>query len=114
MPGDGQVVYTVFAFGLTATYFALDYIDWPASRRDRAVRERLRMVRRHLPTMLGFGTGVWVLLFIPFVNLFFMPAAVAGGTLLFLDVDGSATGASAPVAPSTPSFPRPTSGQESS
>ncbi|MCA9530222.1 MAG: EI24 domain-containing protein [Myxococcales bacterium] len=114
VPGVGQVVYTVFAFGFTATYFALDYIDWPASRRDRAVRERLRMVRRHLPTMLGFGTGVWVLLFIPFVNLFFMPAAVAGGTLLFLDVDGSATGASAPVAPSTPSFPRPTSGQESS
>jgi uncharacterized protein involved in cysteine biosynthesis len=34
---------------------------------------------------------VWLLLFIPLVNLFFMPAAVAGGTLLFLAVqeDGS-------------------------
>jgi uncharacterized protein involved in cysteine biosynthesis len=35
----------------------------------------------------GFGTGVWLLLFIPLVNLFFMPAAVAGGTMLFVAVE---------------------------
>jgi len=38
--------------------------------------------------MFGFGTGVWLFLFIPFLNLFFMPAAVAGGTLLYLDLEG--------------------------
>jgi len=35
----------------------------------------------------GFGTGVWILLFVPLVNLFFMPAAVAGGTMLFLGLE---------------------------
>ena len=37
--------------------------------------------------MLGFGAGVYLFLMIPLVNLFFMPAAVAGGTLLFLDLE---------------------------
>ena len=41
--------------------------------------------------MFGFGTGVWLFLFIPLVNLLFMPAAVAGGTLLFLDLEGEGT-----------------------
>jgi CysZ protein len=43
--------------------------------------------------VVGFGTGVWVLLFIPLVNLFFMPAAVAGGTMLFVALQDAGTGA---------------------
>ncbi|MBW2402413.1 MAG: EI24 domain-containing protein, partial [Deltaproteobacteria bacterium] len=62
----------------------IDYIDWPAARRDWSVRDRVAFTRRQLPAVAGFGTGVSLLLFIPLVNLFFMPAAVAGGTLLFL------------------------------
>jgi uncharacterized protein involved in cysteine biosynthesis len=39
---------------------------------------------------------VWLFLFIPLVNLLFMPAAVAGGTLLFLDVEAKRAAAQAP------------------
>ena len=35
---------------------------------------------------LGFGVAVTVCLFVPLLNLFFMPMAVAGGTRLFLDL----------------------------
>jgi CysZ protein len=77
----------IIGFLFTALYFAVDYIDWPASRRNRGIRYRFGLLGKHFLPMLGFGVGVWLFLFIPFVNLFFMPAAVAGGTLLYLDLE---------------------------
>ena len=85
IPGVGQVI-SIVGFVLTAVYLGVDYIDWPAARRDWSVRDRVTFTRRQLAAVTGFGTGVWVLLFIPLVNLFFMPAAVAGGTMLFVDL----------------------------
>jgi CysZ protein len=83
IPGVGQVI-SLIGFALTAIYLGVDYIDWPAARRDWSVRDRVAFARRQLAAIAGFGTGVWVLLFIPLINLFFMPAAVAGGTMLFV------------------------------
>lgn len=86
IPVVGQLL-SVVAFFLTALYLAFDYIDWPAARRDVGVGERLGLLRRHPASMFGFGTGVWCFLLVPFVNLLFMPAAVAGGTLLYLALE---------------------------
>jgi CysZ protein len=88
VPVVGQIVYTIFGFFFTAAYWSIDYVDWPASRRNRGIAYRFSMFREHFLPMLGFGTGVWLFLFVPLLNLFFMPAAVAGGTLLFLDLEG--------------------------
>ncbi|HJL32305.1 MAG TPA: EI24 domain-containing protein, partial [Polyangiaceae bacterium LLY-WYZ-15_(1-7)] len=100
-PGFGSVLYSIFAFVFTAWYWGLDYIDWPAERRGWKVGERFAHARANFMTLFGFGTGVWLFLFIPFVNLLFMPAAVAGGTLLYLDMVGPApdSGGEDPVAP---------------
>jgi CysZ protein len=87
VPVLGQVLYTIFGYLLTIVFFAVDYTDWPLARRGRGVRERARILRRNFVRMLGLGTGVWLFVFIPFVGLFFMPAAVAGGTLLILDLE---------------------------
>ncbi len=91
LPVFGQVVYSIFAFLFTALYFSVDYVDWPASRRNRSVTYRFSMLHEHFMPMFGFGTGVWLFLFIPLVNLLFMPAAVAGGTMLFLDLEGASS-----------------------
>ncbi len=87
VPVVGQVLYAVFGYLLTILFFAVDYTDWPLARRGRGVRERGRIIRKHFVRMLGLGTGVWLFVFIPFVGLFFMPAAVTGGTLLVLDLE---------------------------
>ncbi|RLB53690.1 MAG: hypothetical protein DRJ42_11240 [Deltaproteobacteria bacterium] len=87
-PVVGQIIYSVFGFFFTAAYFSIDYVDWPAARRNRGVAYRFSLFRDHFLPMLGFGTGVWLFLFVPLLNLLFMPAAVAGGTLLFLDLEG--------------------------
>lgn len=87
VPVIGSVVYPVLAFLLGALYFGLDYVDWPASRRHLGARWRYRFVGRHFWALLGLGLGVWIVLFLPLFNLFLMPAAVAGGTLMFLDIE---------------------------
>lgn len=83
IPGVGQLI-SLVGFALTAAYLGIDYVDWPAARRNWSVSDRVAFTRRQLPAVAGFGTGVWLLLFIPLVNLLFMPAAVAGGTMLFV------------------------------
>ena len=88
LPGLGQVI-SLVGFALTAIYLGIDYIDWPAARRNWSVTDRLSFSRRQLAAVAGFGTGVWVLLFVPLLNLFFMPAAVAGGTMLFVAMNPS-------------------------
>jgi CysZ protein len=86
VPVVGQVLYVLFGTLFTSAYFAFDYIDWPASRRGLGFRERARLFAAHPLRMLGFGFAVWACLFVPLLNLAFMPLAVAGGTRLFLDV----------------------------
>lgn len=87
IPVVGQIIYVVFGYFFTIVFFAVDYTDWPLARRGRGFRARMRLVRRYLARMMGLGTAVWLLLFIPILGLFFMPAGVAGGTLLVLDME---------------------------
>lgn len=86
IPGVGPIVHSVVGFYFTAAFLCVDYLDWPAARRQWSVGRRLGHLRRYPLTTFGFGTGVWLFLLVPFVNLLFMPAAVAGGTLLFLEL----------------------------
>ncbi len=87
IPVVGQALYSVFGVLFTMTFFSVDYTDWPLARRGHGARARLRLVRAHFLRMFGLGVGVWLLLIIPFLNLLFMPAAVAGGTLMVLDLE---------------------------
>jgi CysZ protein len=72
------------ALGLVfgALYFGISYLEAPQATRERTLRDRLDLVRAHPMALLGFGAGVGLFLFVPLVNLLFMPAAVAGGVLL--------------------------------
>lgn len=88
-------------FALTCLTLGLDAADWPAGRRDRTLSDRGRFLRAHWPAVLGLGVGVWALLLVPFVHVLFMPAAVAGGTLLYLDLEGPADAGEGAGAPPT-------------
>ncbi len=101
VPGVGQVLYAVFGFLFSAVYLAVDFVDYAAARAGWTLGARLGLLRRRPAAMLGFGTALWVLLFVPLLNLFFMPAAVAGGTLLFLEASGGAAASGRGAGPGT-------------
>ena len=72
----------------TAFYFAVAYLEIPLVARDATPGERARFWSTHAMALLGYGTGVAVFLFLPIVNVLFMPAAVAGAVLLFAELGG--------------------------
>lgn len=74
---------------LTGYYFAVGYLELPLAARDATLGDRLRFFRASPMAILGYGTGIGLLLFVPIVNLLFMPAAVAGGVLLFAELSGT-------------------------
>ncbi len=86
VPGLGQILLVVFGWLFTALYLSLDYLDWPLSRRRIGFGDRLSYLKRHRWPMLGFGAAAFLLLWIPVLSFFLVPAAVAGGTLLFVDL----------------------------
>lgn len=69
-----------------AYYFAMAYLELPLAARDATLRGRLRFYAESPMATLGFGTGVGIFLFVPLINLLFMPAAVAGAVLLHAEL----------------------------
>jgi CysZ protein len=86
VPVVGPIAQAGLGFALTVAFLAIDHLDWAAARHGLSVRQRIRLVGAYPGPLLAFGLCVWCFLFIPVVNLFLIPAAVAGGTLLFIDL----------------------------
>ncbi len=68
---------------LGAIYFAIAYLEFPLAAREATLRDRLHFYMRSKMALLGFGSGIGILLFLPLVQLLFMPAAVAGAVLMY-------------------------------
>ena len=72
-------------FIFSAWMLALEYCDYPMGNHGIPFRDQRRLLRKHGLLNLGFGTATLVATSIPIVNLFAMPAAVAGATALWLE-----------------------------
>lgn len=62
---------------------AIDYLDYPADNRGMSFNESLARIHEGRFNHLTFGLLVSFVSLIPIVNLFIVPAAVAGGTALW-------------------------------
>ena len=86
VPVIGGALYTCFGILISAYMFGYEYLGYPMDRRRFSWSQKQKFLRSKLSSVLGFGLGNVVIAAIPIVNFFFIPAAVAGGTLLFLDM----------------------------
>ena len=66
-----------------AWLIAIDYLDYPADNRGMTFSESLQKIEQSRFQHLSFGILVSIVSFIPILNLFVVPAAVAGGTALW-------------------------------
>jgi len=71
----------------TALLLSLEFMDYPMTRRRMKFREKRKMTFDAKWLSLGFGFGAMLWLIVPLVNLVCVPAAICGGTALFLDID---------------------------
>lgn len=82
---------------LAGYYFAIGYLEIPQVARDRSLGDRWAFFKAHPMAILGYGTGVGLFLLVPIVNLLFMPAAVAGGVLLYAELGAGGSGGGTPT-----------------
>ena len=66
----------------SAWFFALEYNDYPLANRGLFFKEVKSYNSENIMRSLGFGTAVFILTSIPFINFFAMPVSVAGATKL--------------------------------
>lgn len=64
-----------------AWMMALQYIDYSFDNHQRSFKETQQAFQSMKWDVLGFGVTVYVLMMVPIVNWFVMPAAVVGGTI---------------------------------
>ncbi len=81
-----QLLASFLWFLFAAWICAIQYVDYPMDNQRIAFPEMLVLLRSKRWLILSFGIQVILCSMIPVVNLFIMPAAVAGGTVLCLDV----------------------------
>lgn len=72
-----------FVFGAWA--FAVMMSDFPLGARDLAWREQHVLIRRHRGRIFGFGIAASCMALVPLLNLFLLPAATAGITVLWVE-----------------------------
>jgi CysZ protein len=90
IPGVGVLLYTGAGALISAYMFAYEYLGYPMDRRRFTWKKKQNFLRSRFRSIIGFGMGNIVVASIPFLNLLSIPAAVVGGTLLFLDLGGDA------------------------
>ena len=85
IPMIGSVISTVGGTGFSFFYNALDYLDYPMTRRFYKLRKKIKVVNAGGALTYGFGCAAFILMFLPIVNVFFKPVLVVAGTSLFYE-----------------------------
>ncbi|MCP3142709.1 EI24 domain-containing protein [Pyxidicoccus xibeiensis] len=83
IPVVGSILWTVLGSLWTMTWMAGEFLAAPMTRHLYPFAEVRRMLRERRALCLGLGAGVYVLLWVPILNTFFLPLAIIAGTLLY-------------------------------
>lgn len=74
----------VLAFIWMAWCLSIQYLDYAADNNQQEFKQLRKDAKKPYFSTFGFGGVVALLMMVPVVNIFIMPAAVAGATLLWL------------------------------
>jgi CysZ protein len=85
IPGLGQILYAVASFLFTLFFLVVEYLGFVLGRKGWSFKEQRRYIFARKFLMLGFGSGVFCLLIIPFVQLLCIPLAVIAATILWCE-----------------------------
>ncbi|HEY3451694.1 MAG TPA: EI24 domain-containing protein [Myxococcales bacterium] len=83
IPGLGGPLWSVLSWTWTALWLSAAHLDVPMARHLYPFDQELSVLRRRPLLCVGFGAAVALMLWVPVLNCFFVPAAVISSTLLF-------------------------------
>ncbi|OGT47293.1 MAG: hypothetical protein A3E83_00740 [Gammaproteobacteria bacterium RIFCSPHIGHO2_12_FULL_41_20] len=80
-----QMVAAVIWFVFNAWFMTLTYVDYPTDNHRMSWQQMYAWLEQRRWLGLGFGISVLVVSLVPLLNLFVVPAAVAGATKLWVE-----------------------------
>lgn len=83
IPMIGNTISFVFGSLFSFFYNALDYMDYPMTRKLTVFRKKLGIILSQKKSSMGFGAVAFILTFIPVINVLINPLLVVSGTSLF-------------------------------
>jgi CysZ protein len=84
IPVVGPFFYFIHSHIHTATILGWDHLGRPLGIMGHDFKQQKEYVYTHRSSCTGLGLAIFLLTFVPVVNLFLMPGSVSGGTLLFI------------------------------
>ena len=85
IPMIGSVLATILGTLFSFFYNALDYLDYPMTRRFYRLKKKIKVTHSGGLLSYGFGCMAFLMLFLPVINVFFRPVLVVAGTSLFYE-----------------------------
>ena len=85
VPVVGSIISASAAIVFSFFFNALDFLDYPMTRRVMSFRLKLSVTRSGSWLTYGFGCMAFFMLFLPVVNVFMKPVLVAAGTNLYFE-----------------------------
>lgn len=85
LPIIGSVLYGFLSIFWTILFLAVEYCGFLFFRRQLSYQEQRHIVYANFALLLGFGSGLFCILAIPFFQLLCIPLGVVGATCLLLD-----------------------------
>jgi CysZ protein len=85
IPVIGSVLSTSLGILFSFFYNALDFLDYPMTRKFYTLRKKINIVLSRKMLSIGFGCCIFLMMFLPVINLFLKPVCVTAGTALFFE-----------------------------
>jgi CysZ protein len=85
IPFAGNVVSVTLGTIFSFFYNALDFLDYPLTRRLASFRTKLKATQSGGMVTYGFGAMAFLMMFLPIVNVFMKPLIVVAGTRLYYE-----------------------------
>jgi len=85
IPVIGSVLSTSLGILFSFFYNALDFLDYPMTRRFYTLGNKIKVIRSKKMLSIGFGCCAFLMMFLPVINIFLKPVCVTAGTALFFE-----------------------------
>jgi CysZ protein len=85
IPVIGSIISTILGTLFSFFYNALDFLDYPMTRKFFNLRKKIKIVMSKKMLSIGFGCCVFLIMFLPFINVLLKSVCVTAGTALFFE-----------------------------
>ncbi|MBN1632573.1 MAG: EI24 domain-containing protein [Ignavibacteria bacterium] len=85
IPVIGSIFSGIMIFIFSVFYTALDFFDYPMQRKNYTLRQKIKSVLSNKSVSAGFGLTGFLLMLLPFLNVFLKPLLVVSGTTIYFE-----------------------------